>query len=125
MQHFVTTDAPLALASYRLDRSEGQDTLEAEIVHGALRQTIQGGGQGAIEALVDAWQRGFGHRVNIVDYSEHAIGGGTDAEAVAYVQINVDGQRTAGAAFDRDTVSAAMRAVLSALNRAHSGRVAA
>jgi len=47
------------------------------------------------------------------------------AEAVAYVQVNVDGQRTAGAAFDRDTVSAAMRAVLSALNRAQAGRVAA
>ena len=125
MQRFVTTDAPLALASYRLDRSDGQDTLEAEIVDGTQRRTIQGGGQGAIEAFVDAWQRGFGHRVNIIDYSEHAIGEGTDAEAVAYVQINVDGQRTAGAAFDRDTVSAAMRAVLSALNRTHSDRVAA
>ena len=60
-----------------------------------------------------------------MDYSEHAVGEGTDAEAVAYVQINVDGQRTAGAAFDRDTVSAAMRAVLSALNRAQANRVAA
>ena len=78
-----------------------------------------------IEAFVDAWAAAFGNRISIVDYSEHAIGEGTDAEAVAYVQINVDGQRTAGAAFDRDTVSAAMRALLSALNRTHSGRVAA
>ena len=57
-------------------------------------------------------------RVSVVDYSEHAVGGGTDAEAVAYVQLNVDGRRFCGAAFDRDTVSASLNAVLSALNRA-------
>ena len=57
----------------------------------------------------------------MVDYSEHAVGGGTDAEAAAYVQLNVDGQRVSGAAFNRDTVSASLRAVLSALNRATVG----
>lgn len=56
-------------------------------------------------------------QLNIVDFQEHAIGEGTDAEAVAYVQINIGGARKSGAAFDRDTVSAALKALLSALNR--------
>ena len=59
----------------------------------------------------------LGLKIHVVDYSEHAMGEGTDAEAVAYVQLNVDGQRIAGAAFDHDTISASLKAVLSALNR--------
>ena len=86
---------------------------------------LRGRGQGAIEAFVDAWATGFGQQLSIVDYSEHAVGEGTDAEAVAYVQINVDGKRCAGAAFDRDTVGASLRAVLAAINNAARDRLAA
>ncbi|MES9903102.1 MAG: alpha-isopropylmalate synthase regulatory domain-containing protein, partial [Sedimenticola sp.] len=53
----------------------------------------------------------------VVDYSEHAIGEGTDAEAAAYIQLNIDGVRVSGVAFDHDTVSASLKAVLSAINR--------
>jgi 2-isopropylmalate synthase len=56
----------------------------------------------------------------VVDYSEHAMEEGTDAEAAAYVQLNIDGRRVAGAALDQDTVSASLKAVLSAINRACS-----
>ncbi|HEY0634098.1 MAG TPA: alpha-isopropylmalate synthase regulatory domain-containing protein, partial [Gammaproteobacteria bacterium] len=67
-----------------------------------------------------------GQQVNVVDYSEHALSEGTGAEAVSYVQLNIDGVRCGGAAFDHDTVSASLKALLSALNRAqHVARVAA
>ena len=56
-------------------------------------------------------------KISVVDYNEHAIGEGTNAEAVAYVQLNIDGQRVSAVAFDHDTVSASLKAVLSALNR--------
>lgn len=74
---------------------------------------------------MNAWQDTCGNQIHIVDYSEHALGEGTDAEAVAYVQLNIDGQRAAGAAFDRDTVSASLRALLAAINRAQQARAAA
>ena len=51
------------------------------------------------------------------DVSVH-VPGGTDAEAAAYVQLNIDGKRISGAARDRDTVSASLMAVMAALNRA-------
>ena len=60
-----------------------------------------------------------------MDYSEHAIGEGTDAEAVAYVLLDVEGQRVAGAAFDRDSLSASLKSLLSALNLAERAREAA
>jgi 2-isopropylmalate synthase len=90
-----------------------------------LQQTLHGSGEGAIEAFVDAWQLATGNRVSVVDYSEHALTAGTEAEAVAYTQLSVDGERVTGVAFDRDTVGASLNAMVAALNRATSVRAAA
>ena len=117
MQTFVNDQARVSLKGYRLDRTGGQDTLAAQVMVDQQIQLIQGHGEGAISAFVQGWMRHSGQHINVVDYSEHAIGSGTDAEAVAYIQLNIDGQRVAGAAFDHDTVSASLKAVLSALNR--------
>jgi 2-isopropylmalate synthase len=84
---------------------------------------LHGSGEGALSAFIDGWIKRGGHQISVVDYSEHAIGSGTDAEAVAYVQLNIDGQRVSGVAFDHDTVSASLKAVLSALNRILTGSV--
>jgi 2-isopropylmalate synthase len=125
LDNFADTRHPCALLGYRLDRSDGIDLIDAELDLDGKRERIVGRGNGAIEAFVNAWMSRHGSRVNVVDYVEHALGQGTDAEAVAYVQLNVGGQRVSGAAFDRDTVSASMGAVLAALNRATLVRVAA
>jgi len=124
MQQFADSNHPVALDGYRLDRRDGIDVIEAGIVRSGQVEIIQGSGEGAIEAFVNAWAAAYGNQINVVDYSEHAMGEGTTAEAVAYVQLNVDGQRCAGVAFDRDTVSASMRAVLASLNRAQLARAA-
>ena len=115
----------MALNGYRLDRRDGIDVIEAEITRSGRIEVIQGRGEGAIEAFVDAWTTAHGNRINVVDYSEHTMGADTTAEAVAYVQLSIDGQRSAGVAFDRDTVSASMRAVLASLNGAQLARSAA
>lgn len=115
--HFVMDQTPIRLDAYRLDRAS-HDTIEADIFIEGQKQTIKGEGEGAISAFVDAWSRYSGQSLNVVDYSEHAIGEGTDAEAAAYVQINVDGIRVSGVSFNTDTVSASLNGVLSAVNRA-------
>ncbi|MET0046673.1 MAG: 2-isopropylmalate synthase [Sedimenticola sp.] len=117
VENFVADRAPVELGGYRLDR-ESHDVIEASVIIDGREQTIRGEGEGAISAFVDAWTCTSGQDLNVVDYSEHAIGEGTDAEAVAYVQINIDGRRVSGVSFDHDTVSASLKAVLSALNRA-------
>ncbi|MHB1590470.1 MAG: 2-isopropylmalate synthase [Sulfuricella sp.] len=120
MQHFVVDQEPVALKAYRLERSGGHDAIAAQIVENGREHPLHGEGEGALSAFVDGWMRHSGQQMNVVDYSEHAIGSGTDAEAIAYVQINIDGQRVSGAALDHDTVSASLKALLSALNRAQA-----
>ena len=116
-QHFVADEGPVRLLGYRLDRN-GHDVIEARVWEEGRERVLRGEGEGAISAFIDAWARDSGQRVNVVDYTEHAIGEGTDAEAAAYMQLSVEGQRISGAALDHDVVSASLKAVLSALNRA-------
>jgi 2-isopropylmalate synthase len=107
----------LSLNGYLLERTDGQDIIQAQIVENGSEHALHGCGEGALSAFIDGWAKRSGQRVSVVDYNEHAIGSGTDAEAVAYVQLNIGGQRVSGVAFDHDTVSASLKAVLSALNR--------
>ena len=118
MQHFVADQKPARLTGYRLDRKDGHDVIVAQIVENGREYSLHGEGEGALSAFVDGWMRHSGSRINVVDYSEHALGSGTDAEAVAYIQLNVEGQRVSGVALDHDTVSASLKALLSAMNRA-------
>ena len=116
-EHYVRDRDPVRLLGYRLDRN-GHDVMAARVAHAGKELHLRGEGQGAISAFVDAWMRFSAQQVNVVDYAEHAIGEGTDAEAAAYVQLSVDGVRVSGASLDHDVVSASLKAVLSALNRA-------
>jgi 2-isopropylmalate synthase len=120
MQYFVVDDKPLVLKGYRLERSGSHDVIAVHLAENGAEHQLRGEGEGALSAFVNGWMRHSGQQITVVDYSEHAIGPGTDAEAIAYVQINIDGQRVSGAALDHDTVSASLKAVLSALNRAQA-----
>ncbi len=125
MEHFVRDTAPVRLEGYQVDRRDGREVIEARLDSAGAERLLHGEGEGALSAFVDAWVRHDGADVSVVDYSEHALGEGTDAEAAAYVLLNVDGRRVSGAALDHDTLSAPMKAVLSALNRAGAAAIEA
>ncbi len=115
-QHFVDSERPLQINGYRL-ALDADDQIEVNVMIDEVAHTLCGQGEGAISAFIDAWHRHSGQRVSVVDYSEHAIGEGTHAEAVSYVQVSVDGIRASGVGFDHDTVSSSLKALLSAINR--------
>jgi 2-isopropylmalate synthase len=117
--NFVATTGSPRLNGYRLDRHGATDHIEARILDTNVETVIRGEGEGALSAFLNAWMRHSGQQVAVVDYSEHAVGPGTDAQAAAYVQLNIDGWLVSGAALDQDTVSASLLAVMAAFNRAY------
>jgi 2-isopropylmalate synthase len=119
-KNFVVDQGAVALQGYQIRHEGGHDAIDATVSEHGASQQLHGEGEGALSAFIDALMRYSGRQINVVDYSEHAIGAGTSAEAAAYVQLNINGQRYAGAGFDHDTVSASLKAVLSALNRAQA-----
>ncbi|WP_106477748.1 2-isopropylmalate synthase [Phytohalomonas tamaricis] len=110
-----TREAPLTLVDYRLARG-AEEGLNITLREGDETIKLAGEGNGAMSAFMNAWQEHTGQRVSVIDYSEHALGEGSEANAIAFVQLNVEGQRICAVAQDSDTVSASLKAMISAIN---------
>jgi len=103
----------------RSDSKTGRTEITAQLVVDGERRTLTGAGNGPIDAFVHALRDGVGATFDVVDYSEHAIGQGSSAEAVAYVETSSPehGVRW-GVGIDESTITASLRAVLNAFERA-------
>ncbi|MEA2643900.1 MAG: 2-isopropylmalate synthase, partial [Chloroflexota bacterium] len=82
------------------------------------QRTIVGTGNGPIAALTDALARECGIALQVVDYVEHAVGAGSDASAVAYIEAAGEtGAAVWGVGLHSNILTASLRAVVSAANR--------
>ena len=119
---YLGRDKPLALAHHPIVTSAGEageTTVEALLRVSGAERLAKGAGNGPIAAFVDALRRDAGIQVAVLDYHEHAIGGGADASAVAYVEARVrDDKPRWGVGIHGNIVTASLRAVVSAVNRA-------
>jgi 2-isopropylmalate synthase len=105
------------LAHRNSSRVDEKDRLTCDVrVDGEIRE-IEGIGNGPISAFVDALAT-VGVHARVLDYAQHALSEGTDARAAAYVECEVDGQVLWGVGVDSNTVTASLKGVLSAVNRA-------
>jgi 2-isopropylmalate synthase len=76
---------------------------------------LHGEGNGPIDAIVDA----LGLRFDVLSYEEHSMGSGSDARAVAFVEITTPARATLfGVGLHENIVTASLMAILSAVNRA-------
>lgn len=116
MFHEFSPEQPYALEYYRFDR-EG-DTLSAKVCEGEIVHELQGQGNGVISAFMNAWHKHDDRTLSVINYSEHSLGGDSDAKAVAFIQLDVNGNRVCGIAEDFDTGFASLRAILAAVSRA-------
>jgi 2-isopropylmalate synthase len=101
------------VVSYRIDGDEVTVTL-------ADGRVLTGQGNGPIAGLVHALQQLDGVRdveFRVLDYTEHAMSGGEDARAAAYVEAAVMGRVLWGVGIDNNIVTASLKAVTSALVR--------
>jgi 2-isopropylmalate synthase len=118
---YLTRQEPLALAHHPTVTTAGESgetTIEAPLRVSGTERLAKGVGNGPIAAFVDAVRRDAGIAVAVLDYHEHAIGGGADASAVAYVEVRVgDGRPRWGVGIHGNIVTASLRAVVSAVNR--------
>ncbi|HEY1344791.1 MAG TPA: 2-isopropylmalate synthase, partial [Streptosporangiaceae bacterium] len=108
----------VALQAHRTSSAvDAKDAVTAEVSVGGQAREIEGVGNGPISAFCDALGS-LGIGVRVLDYTEHALSAGSDAQAAAYVECEVGGQIRWGVGVDTNTVTASLRAVLSAVNRA-------
>jgi 2-isopropylmalate synthase len=120
---YLSVGTPLVLHRYRISEN---DTAGAEHVTEIAavvevegdEHEITGSGNGPIAAFVDALAS-VGYDVRVMDYTEHALTAGDDARAAAYVESAVGDRVLWGVGVDSSIVTASLRAVVSAINRAY------
>ena len=126
---YLNDRGPFALVDYREEGGRDvADRLVAVIREAGVERTIEGAGSGPIDAFVDALRRHCGVSIRVSDYREHAVGRGSDARAVAYVEgVTDEGTSLFGVGLHENIVQASLEAVVSAVNRSSAvvGTVAA
>jgi len=118
-REYVERDAPYALQHFHVDGSRGHFRCRASVTRLGEYLDLSGEGNGPIAAFVHALQSCGLPAFEVLHYSEHALGSGVEASAIAYILIKMgDGMRRWGAGVDTNIELASIKAVLSAVNRA-------
>ncbi|MFK4789613.1 2-isopropylmalate synthase [Microbacterium sp. ZW T5_56] len=104
------------LATRTASDMTGDVILDVTMRDGEERIEAHGVGNGPVAAfLTVANEAGFD--ITLYDYVEHAMSAGGDAQAAAYVELSVNGDRLWGVGIDGDISTASLKAIVSAVNR--------
>jgi 2-isopropylmalate synthase len=109
--------AAFKIERYSTATVDGKVEIDVEVIHRGQRRPLVGVGNGPIDAFVQAVQP-LGISARVLDYQEHALTSGGDAQAAAYVEVEVGDRTVWGVGIDANIVSASIKAVNSAINRA-------
>ena len=122
-QEYLDREQPLKLVSFlEIPKEKGIECV-AKIERNGVVQEISGSGNGPVAAFVHALLSCGVEPFEVVSNSEHSLGTGAEAKAVAYFEIKAGaGLSTFGAATDTNIEIASLKAVLSALNRSCGGQ---
>jgi 2-isopropylmalate synthase len=120
-EYFPTTPT-FRLKSHELrtsaTESGNRTNVDATVEHNGVLVMVKGEGAGPVEAFVRALRTEFIDSFDVVDYTEHAIGSGANARAVAYVESSTESDEPRwGIGVDENITTASLLAVLGALDR--------
>ena len=129
---YLDRTAPLQLNSVHTSSAAGEkDALTVNVYVDRELRTLEGTGNGPIAAFVNALNellaemQALGepvwlarNEIRVLDYAEHALSAGGDAMAAAYVECAIGHQVVWGVGLDANIVTASLKAVISAVNRA-------
>lgn len=101
----------------RPEQGPSRRTVTATIRDGDRTIEIEGRGTGAIDGFIDGLSRHMGIDLSVADYAEHSLQRGSNASAIAYMEIEHPGGRAFGAGIDQNATTASLRAIVAAANR--------
>lgn len=119
-KEYVNITEPVKLISYKETATGNDDevAVEAVITDNGKEKTINGVGNGIIDAFCHAMVKYIGINFEIVNYSEHSMEYGTKSRAISYIQLSTDkGGVFYGAGISSNITESSLRAVVSAANK--------
>lgn len=116
-EEYVNRDDSIKLVEFHFKQIDGIDT-EITLIYNGETKVYHGHGNGRLDAISNAIMKHFDIEFSLLSYEEHALTGGSNSQACAYVGIESDGKVTWGAGIKSDIIDASVYALVSALNRA-------
>ncbi len=104
--------------------TRGVRIVAAEITDRGETKRIEGRGTGPIDGFINALSTYLGTELSVADYSEHSLQHGSNASAIAYVEVEHAGGKLFGAGINTNIVAASLEAIVSAANRVLDARAA-
>ena len=111
-QHYLNSDKVISLEDFSIKKAEGRETFNAKIDYFGKELSISGEGDGVLNAFVTGLKEAIKIDFEIMEYGEHALGQGADAEAVTYIQLKCDGRRYSGVAISKDIIASSLNALM-------------
>ncbi len=97
-----------------------EDLIKVKLLKDKEEYSIDGVGNGPIDAFINALKKDLDLSVKVSDYHQHAVSTGSDAKAVAYIEIQSEGESSWGVGMHANTVIASLLSVISGLNKISS-----
>ena len=118
---YFKTDSTFSFLEHHIESSSNEkdqeDSIKVKLLKENSEHTIKGVGNGPIDAFISALKKDLDLSVKVLDYHQHAISTGSDARAVAYIEIKNEGKSSWGVGMHVNTVIAGLLSVISALNK--------
>jgi 2-isopropylmalate synthase len=101
---------------------KGIRVVAAEITDRGETKRIEGKGTGPIDGFINALSIYLGTELSVADYSEHSLQHGSNASAIAYVEVEHAGGKLFGVGINKNIVAASLEAIVSAANQVIAGK---
>ncbi|MFQ3172328.1 MAG: 2-isopropylmalate synthase [Oleispira sp.] len=122
-QQFLQTDhqneQQYQVLGYEVHKQGEEESIQASICDGTAHGevlTIHGQGKGVISALSDGVQKTLGIDFQVQHFDQIALGKGTDAQAMAFVQVKIHNRKFMGVSQHQDIMTATINSVLASIN---------
>ncbi|MEY4668501.1 MAG: 2-isopropylmalate synthase LeuA [Pseudomonadota bacterium] len=116
-KRYIEPAGEVQLQNYTLTRDGMKVKAFLEVsVAGSETKPVMGSGNGPIDAATNALKQ-LGYSFDVQSFHEHSRGEGSNAEAVAYVQVSSGDRSVFGVGIDPSTEHAALEALVAGLNR--------
>lgn len=112
-KNFIQGPNKAELISFELNTSDSEnDSIKVEAKLNQNKLEFSGSGNGPIDAMIQGINKKMGLNLSVTDYHQHSLGTGSDAKAVAYIEVS-DGNKTRwGVGIDENTIRASLRAIM-------------
>lgn len=123
-KHYIDRKEPIHFRKCQITDADTEDESCSTLArcsytdHGEEKY-FEGVGNGPIDAVRHGIEEAFGIRIRVLDYSEHALRQGSNAQAASYIHLLdvASGRTTYGVGISSNITRASLRGIFSAVNR--------